>query len=61
MCAPKVRVMGDVAVVAYYRLAQFIDGDGAPGTRGTEETRVWERRNGRWKHVHFHRSPSQKT
>jgi hypothetical protein len=21
-----------------------------------EETRVWQRQNGRWKHVHFHRS-----
>ncbi len=56
-----VRVMGDVAVVAYYRLTQFVDGDGHPGTRGTEETRVWQRQNDRWRHVHFHRSPSQKT
>ena len=56
-----VRVMGDVAVVAYYRLTQFVDGDGHPGTRGTEETRIWQRQNGRWRHVHFHRSPSQKT
>jgi ketosteroid isomerase-like protein len=56
-----VRMMGDVAVVAYYRLTQFVDGDGHPGTRGTEETRVWQRQNGRWRHVHFHRSPSQKT
>jgi calcium/calmodulin-dependent protein kinase (CaM kinase) II len=61
MCAPHVRVIGDVAVVAYYRLTQFVDGDGHPGTRGTEETRIWERRSGRWRHVHFHRSPSQKT
>ena len=22
-----------------------------------EETRVWQRRDGRWRHVHFHRSP----
>jgi calcium/calmodulin-dependent protein kinase (CaM kinase) II len=56
-----VRVMGDVAVVAYYRLTQFVDGEGRPGTRGTEETRIWQRQNGRWRHVHFHRSPSQKT
>lgn len=53
--------MGDVAVVAYFRLTQVVDADGNPGTRGTEETRVWHRQNGRWKHVHFHRSPSQKT
>jgi ketosteroid isomerase-like protein len=61
MCDARVRLMGDVAVVAYYRLTQFVDGDGHPGTRGTEETRVWQRQNGRWRHVHFHRSPSQKT
>jgi calcium/calmodulin-dependent protein kinase (CaM kinase) II len=61
MCDPRVRLMGDVAVVAYYRLTQFVDADGHPGTRGTEETRVWQRQNGRWRHVHFHRSPSQKT
>jgi calcium/calmodulin-dependent protein kinase (CaM kinase) II len=61
MCDARVRLMGDVAIVAYYRLTQFVDGDGHPGTRGTEETRVWQRQNGRWRHVHFHRSPSQKT
>jgi calcium/calmodulin-dependent protein kinase (CaM kinase) II len=58
---PHIRVMGDVAIVAYYRLTQYVDGQGSPGTRGTEETRVWHRQNGRWKHVHFHRSPSNKT
>ncbi|HLJ10076.1 MAG TPA: DUF4440 domain-containing protein [Planctomycetaceae bacterium] len=61
ICDPHVRVMGDVAVVAYYRLTQFVDADGNALTRGTEETRIWQRQEGRWKHVHFHRSPSQKT
>ncbi|MBS0262216.1 MAG: DUF4440 domain-containing protein [Planctomycetes bacterium] len=56
-----VRVLGDVAIVSYYRLTQFVGGDGNPGTRGTEETRVWHRQEGRWRHVHFHRSPSQKS
>ena len=60
MCDPHVRVMGDVAVVSYYRLAQALDGDGHPVSKGTEETRVWHRVNGAWKHVHFHRSPSQR-
>ncbi len=61
ICNPHVRIMGDVAIVAYYRLTQYVDGDGHPGTRGTEETRIWQRHEGRWRHVHFHRSPSQKT
>jgi calcium/calmodulin-dependent protein kinase (CaM kinase) II len=61
ICAPHVRLMGDVAVVAYYRLTQSLDENGKPVSKGTEETRVWQKQNGQWKHVHFHRSPSQRT
>jgi calcium/calmodulin-dependent protein kinase (CaM kinase) II len=57
MCSPHVRVMGDVAVVSYVRLNQRMAGDGEPVTKGVEETRVWQKQKGRWKHVHFHRSP----
>ncbi len=56
MCAPKVRIMGDVAVIAYVRLNQRLDAEGAPVTTAYEETRVWQKRDGQWKHVHFHRS-----
>jgi len=28
----------------------------SPLTKMTSETRVWEKRNGVWKHVHFHKS-----
>jgi calcium/calmodulin-dependent protein kinase (CaM kinase) II len=58
MCAPRVRLMGDVAVVTYVRLNQRIGSDGAAFTRAFEETRVWQRQSGRWTHVHFHRSRS---
>jgi Calcium/calmodulin dependent protein kinase II association domain len=57
MCAPRVRVMGEVAVVAYIRLDRRISPDGQPYTSGVAETRVWQRIGGAWKHVHFHRSP----
>ncbi|RPI83285.1 MAG: DUF4440 domain-containing protein [Planctomycetaceae bacterium] len=57
ICDPHVRVMGDAAVVAYFRLTQYLDGEGRPQSRGTEETRVWQKSDGVWKHVHFHRSP----
>ncbi len=40
MCSPKVRVLGDVAVVAYVRLIQAISPEGLPVTAGFEETRV---------------------
>jgi ketosteroid isomerase-like protein len=59
LAAPHVRVMGDVAVVSYVRLNQRVSGDGSPVTRSVEETRVWQRQNGVWKHVHFHRSAPQ--
>jgi calcium/calmodulin-dependent protein kinase (CaM kinase) II len=56
MCAPHVRVMGDVAVVSYARLVQKLGPDGAAVTVTTCETRVWQRQDGRWRHVHFHRT-----
>ncbi len=56
MASPNVRVMGDVAVVAYVRLNQRQDAQGNPTLSAVEETRVWQRQGGRWRHVHFHRS-----
>jgi calcium/calmodulin-dependent protein kinase (CaM kinase) II len=57
MCAPRVRLLGDVAVVTYVRLDQR-ERDTGTSTTGSQETRVWHRQSGQWKHVHFHRSPS---
>lgn len=57
MCSPQVRIMGDAAVVSYVRLNQNLDAAGNPVTLAVEETRVWQRIGGKWKHVHFHRSP----
>jgi calcium/calmodulin-dependent protein kinase (CaM kinase) II len=56
ICAPRVRVMGDVGVVSYVRLNQYVNADGSPSTSAFEETRIWQRKDGKWKHVHFHRS-----
>jgi ketosteroid isomerase-like protein len=53
--APHFRVIGAPAVVSYVRLNQRVV-DGTPVTRAVEETRVWQRIDGRWRHVHFHRS-----
>jgi calcium/calmodulin-dependent protein kinase (CaM kinase) II len=61
MCAPRVRVMGDVAIVTYVRLTQYLGPDGLPYTAATEETRVWQRQDKVWKHVHFHRSTTPRT
>jgi calcium/calmodulin-dependent protein kinase (CaM kinase) II len=56
VCSPRVRVMGDVAVVTYIRLDRRLSPDGQPYTAGVAETRIWQRRGSAWKHVHFHRS-----
>jgi hypothetical protein len=59
ICAPHVRLLGpDAAVVCYVRLVQHLDAAGVPQTSRSEETRVWQRKDGVWKHVHFHRSVS---
>jgi len=57
MSSPHVRMLGtDAAVISYVRLTQSLDAAGAPQTSKFEETRVWQRIDGEWKHVHFHRS-----
>lgn len=57
LAAPQVWMLGpDAGVVAYVRLTQKLDASGNPVTVQSLETRVWQRREGRWKHVHFHRS-----
>lgn len=53
-----VRLLGETAVVCYLRLVQRLEADGRPSTMAFEETRVWQRQSGDWKHVHFHRSPA---
>jgi calcium/calmodulin-dependent protein kinase (CaM kinase) II len=57
MANPHVRMLGaDAAVVSYVRLTQSLDAAGAPQTSKFEETRIWQKIGGAWKHVHFHRS-----
>lgn len=56
MASPHVRIMGDAAVISYIRLVQRLNETGAPVTSHIEETRVWQLQQGRWRHVHFHRS-----
>lgn len=56
--APHIRIMGNVAVIAYVRLTQKLNGEGKPITTAMEETRIWQRSELGWKHVHFHRSPT---
>jgi calcium/calmodulin-dependent protein kinase (CaM kinase) II len=57
MVAPHVRVMGDAAVIAYIRLNQRLNADRQPATTAVQETRIWQKKDGKWRHVHFHRSP----
>ena len=52
------RLMGEVAVICYVRLTQRMREGGGTTTVANEETRVWQFQEGRWQHVHFHRSRS---
>ncbi|MGL4555058.1 MAG: DUF4440 domain-containing protein [Gemmataceae bacterium] len=56
MCNPRVRLIGDAAVVTYTRLVQRAGPDGGSTMTASTETRVWQRSGGGWKHVHFHRT-----
>ena len=55
--SPHVRLLGqDAAIVSYVRLVQRSDTGEKLVTNECEETRVWVRVDGTWKHAHFHRS-----
>jgi calcium/calmodulin-dependent protein kinase (CaM kinase) II len=56
--SPNVRLMGDVACVTYVRLVQRVTPEGGTTTTACEETRIWQKQDGNWRHVHFHRSKS---
>ena len=57
ICAPQIRLLGeDAAVISYVRLVQYVDAAGIPQASRSEETRIWQRKDGVWKHVDFHRS-----
>lgn len=57
LAQPRVRVLGDVAIIAYVRLQQKLDENGKPATSAWAETRIWQRQAPGWRLVHFHRSP----
>jgi len=56
--SPSIRVIGDVGIVCYARLVQKLDSNGSPITVTADETRIWQKIDGKWKHIHFHRSPA---
>ncbi|ODN03986.1 Calcium/calmodulin-dependent protein kinase type II delta chain [Orchesella cincta] len=60
---PHVHVLGDeAAVIAYIRLVQFIDKQThCARTVQCEESRVWQKRDGKWQMVHLHRSSGAAT
>ncbi|KXJ26352.1 calcium/calmodulin-dependent protein kinase type II delta chain [Exaiptasia diaphana] len=55
--SPHVHMLGpNAACISYIRLSQRILPNGYPDTQQSEETRVWQKKNGSWVNVHFHRS-----
>jgi calcium/calmodulin-dependent protein kinase (CaM kinase) II len=60
MASPKVQMLGpDAALVTCVRLVQRVDPTGAPVVSVSQETRIWQRRSGAWRHIHFHRSKAE--
>ena len=56
MARPHIRwISPEAAVLSYTRLTQKIV-DGEAVTASCCETRIWQRIDGTWKHVHVHRS-----
>jgi calcium/calmodulin-dependent protein kinase (CaM kinase) II len=56
MVDPRVTMLGeDAALLTCVRLVQAQTPQG-PITQRAEETRIWQRRDGSWRHIHFHRS-----
>ncbi|XP_057689238.1 calcium/calmodulin-dependent protein kinase type II delta chain-like [Corythoichthys intestinalis] len=56
---PHVHMLGkDAAYIAYIRLTQSVGQDFKGKTDRAEETRIWQRNNGTWLNVHFHRTGS---
>lgn len=53
---PRVQRFGNIAIASYTRLNTVWDEDGEPEFDNCNETRVFERREGTWVMVHFHRS-----
>ncbi|XP_022190349.1 calcium/calmodulin-dependent protein kinase type II alpha chain isoform X10 [Nilaparvata lugens] len=54
---PTVHLLGDdAACIAYVRLTQYMDKQGAAHSSQCEETRIWHKRDNKWQNVHFHRS-----
>lgn len=53
---PKVQLLGEAAVVTGTTRLTVVR-DGAFTHTFLQETRVWARRDGRWRLVHFHKSP----
>jgi calcium/calmodulin-dependent protein kinase (CaM kinase) II len=57
---PHVHLLGDdAACIAYTTLSQHLDKSGVPLSKQMEETRVWQKRDGKWQNVHIHRSTSK--
>jgi calcium/calmodulin-dependent protein kinase (CaM kinase) II len=54
--SPRVQVYGETGIVTYTRLMTY-DNDGKPRWSSVNESRVFIKRDGRWRMVHFHRTP----
>jgi ketosteroid isomerase-like protein len=56
MCSLKVRIIGDIGIVTYVRVNQRPEPEKKLINNSSMETRIWQKKAGQWKLIHFHRS-----
>lgn len=59
LLTPRVQIYGDCGIVTYTRLITYKNENASPYWVTFNETRVFVKRDGCWKMVHFHRSPTR--
>ncbi len=57
LLTPRVQVYGETGIVTYCRLMTYNE-NGKPLWKTFNETRVFVKQDGKWKMVHFHRTPT---
>lgn len=62
MMYPNVLSLGpDAACISFVRITQIVDTANRPAVIQTEETMVWQRKNGAWRLMHVHRTANSGT
>nr|QYL01390.1 CamkII [Dugesia japonica] len=54
---PTIHILGDdCASIAFVKVVQIVDKNGSVTVGRGEETRIWQRKDGKWQNIHVHKS-----